>query len=427
MNPIKNIFLLATVAATLLSPIPGSALGQENPIVLRGGRLVTVSQDVIEEGILLVRGGVIEAVGREVPIPDDARIIDVMGKVVLPGFIDGFTHLGTAELASFGADDDEATDVLTPHLRITDALNPDNRFIARAKESGTTTVLSAPGEGNLMTGQSALIRLTGSTAEDMTVVFPVAVHVTLGEAPKLRYGTKGSMPMTRMGAAALLRQTFIDAIAYADKIDEYEEKAARHERSKGKDDSGPVPPDTDFKLQALVPVVRGDLPLMVSADRYDDILTALRIGAEFGLKLILNHGAEAYRLAETLSSKNIPVIVGPLAYRDLKLEAMKSTRETAALLSKGGVKIAFQTGSIQNVSSLLAEARLALANGLPYEEALKALTLYPAQIFGVEERLGSIEPGKSATLVVLDKDPLHHLAQVEMVLISGEIVFEHHP
>ncbi|MGB8951661.1 MAG: amidohydrolase family protein [Candidatus Aminicenantales bacterium] len=390
------------------------------PIAIKGGRIVTVTAGVIENGTLIIRDGRIEAVGKDIRIPSEADVIDAAGTTILPGFIDGFTNLGIADFAAFGSDDDEASDPVAPHLHVTDALNPENRFIPLARASGVIAAICAPADGNLLTGQSALIRLKGVSIEEMGIKFPAAVHGCLGEPPKMRYGKMNQMPMTRMGAAALLRQTLIDAQAYVHGIDEYEKKLAAFQKSGKKDEKEPNPPAIDPKKMALRPVLEGKIPLILSADRYDDILTALRMADEFNLKLILNHGAEAGRMADVLASKKVPVIIGPLAHAPLKLETMNSIKENAAWLSRAGVKIAFQTGSIQNASGLLAEARLAVANGLPPEEAMKALTIYPAQIFGVDAIYGSLEVGKSASLVIFDGDPLAMRSQVKMVFIDGK-------
>jgi len=413
----KKIFQILLLSFAI--SLPG-LYSQTKTIAIRGGRLMTMTHGIIEDGILLMRGGKIEEIGKDIPIPEGATVIDIPGKTVLPGLIDGFTNLGMADIKSYGKDDDEATDPLTPQLRIIDALNPDNRFIPLARNSGVTSVLCAPAEGNLLSGQSGFIQLAEGVIEDMILQFPVGIHGCLGEAPKLRYGKKNQAPMTRMGAAALLRQTFIDALDYADKIERYQEKLEKYEKEKKKDDKKPEPPKKDFKLQSLIPIVRGEKPLIIGANRFDDILTALRIAEEFDLKIILNHGTEAYRVAEKIASGNIPVILGPSTSFQQKQETEWAVPENAALLNKAGVKIAFQTGSIQNVSGLLNEARLAVANGLPYNVALKALTLYPAQIFGVDDEVGSLEKGKSGDIVIFDGDPLKELSRVVLVFIGGE-------
>ena len=392
---------------------------QSEVVAIRGAKLLTITHGIIDEGTLLMRGGTITAIGSDVAIPPGAKVIEGKGKTISPGLIDGFTNLGTSDIRTLGADDDEATDPLMPQLRIIDGLNPDNRFIPIARSFGITTALCGAAEGNLISGQSALIDLAGARMEDMTLVFPIGVHANLGESPKMRYAKQNRSPMTRMGAAALLRQILIDARGYADKIERYEHKLAEYK--KGHDEKKPSPPERDLKLESMVPVVRAQMPLIVSADRYDDIHTALRIADEFDLKIILNHGAESHRLTGELAKRNIPVIWGPADASIRELESEGGTPNTPWQLYNAGITFAFQTGSVENVSGLLNQARAAVVHGLPQEEALKALTLSPARIFGVSNQLGSLEVGKSANIVVFDGSPLEELSKVEVVLIKGEL------
>lgn len=402
-SPIPSAMRIACAASLVLcaalSPAPIRA--QEGIVALRGARLLTITAGTVEGGVILLQGGRITAVGPSVPIPPGAEILDLSGKTVMPGLIDASTNLGIADYPSLGTDDNEATDPLTPHLRVIDALNPDNGFIPVARSSGVTAALCAPAEGNLLAGQSALIRLAGGSAEQMVVRSPVGVHVSLGEAPKAQYGKRNQSPMTRMASAAMLRQALVDARAYSEKL---AQKPA---------------PVRDAKLEALVPVVRGELPLIVSADRFDDIHTALRITLEFGVTMVLSHGAEAHRVADELAARKIPVLWGPADAPYQELESRGGSLGTPAALSEAGVRFAFQTGSIRNVTTLLDQARSAVAHGLSREEALRALTLYPAAIFGVADGRGSLEVGKAGDLVVFDRDPLDGLARVEMVFIGG--------
>lgn len=396
---------------------PDVLRAQESPVALKGARLLTMTGRVVEDGVLVMEDGRITALGSDVIVPRGADVVDVSGRTVMPGFIDGFTNLGSADYAPLGRDDDEATDPLTPHLRITDAIDPENTFIPLARESGVTAVLCAPAEGNLLAGQSALVRLTGESVEEMTVEFPVAVHVSLGEAPKLRYGEGNRMPQTRMGSAALLRQTLVDARGYAGKLGPHGENGG------GADGAPPHDP----KLEALLPVLRREVPLMVSADRFDDIHTALRIAREFDVPMILNHGAESHRVTRELSEAGVPVVWGPGDAVFRELESRRGGAGTPGALRRERIPFAFQTGSVENVAGLLDEARAAARAGLPVKEALKGLTLYPARIFGVDDRLGSLEVGKMADVVVLDGDPLDALSEVEMVFVGGERVREPGP
>ena len=393
--------------------------GFAGTIAITGGSLFTITQGVIEGGTLLIEDDRITGIG-EVTIPTDTEIIDATGMVIMPGLIDGFTNLGTAELESFGPDHDETTTPMTPHLRVIDALNPDNRFIRAARRTGITLVLSAPGEGNLLSGQSAVIQLAGTRMEDMVIRFPAAIHATFGEGPKARYGVNNQMPMTRMGIAAMMRQSLIEAMEHAEKFESYEQKLLEYESGDKEDSDKPTSPARDLKNEALIPVVRGELPLIISADRYDDILTALRIAEEFDLRIILIHGSDSYRVAEKLAEENIPVIIGPSVSRDPRQETMKAVPDLAVRLHDAGVKIAFQTGSIANVRGLLAEARYAVQHGLPAMEAIKALTLNPATIFSIDEDYGSLEVGKKATFTIFDDDPISQLARVQTVFIDGK-------
>jgi len=412
---------LLLMGAWLAGPVAA-----EEVLALRAAKIVTVTGGIIDGGTVLVRNGLIAGVGKGLAIPAGAKVIDIPGGWIFPGFIDALTDLGAGDRPALGKDSDEATSPLTPQLRIIDAIDPGNAFIARARMTGMTAALVAPALGNLLSGQSALVRLEGNDVAGMTVKFPVAMHGSLGEPPKMRYGAKFQAPQTRMGSAALLRQTLWDvrnyialAEAYEKKLREYEKKAAE-----GKGDPGerPAPPAANSKMDALVPVVKGELPLVLNANRMDDILTALRITGEFGLKLILSGGAEAYRVKEELAERKIPVLLRPDDAARLTEETGRAAYENALALFKAGILIALQTGSTADHGKLLPQARAAVAHGLPWEEALEAVTVNPARIFGVVDRLGSLEKGKFADLAVFDGNPFVTVARAKIVVIGGKIV-----
>jgi len=403
--------------------------GEEEILAIKAGRIVTAAGGIFEKGCILIREGKIADIGRTLALPKGTRVIDVSKDWVCPGFIDAFTNLGATDKETIEKDSDEATSPLTPHLRILDAVDPESGYIKTARRMGLTSVVSAPEIGNLLSGQGALIHLDGTDVQEMTIGFPVGVFGSLGEAPKRRYGAKGRMPMTRMGEAALLRQTFIEAQEYAEKkstcekkINSLEEKAGAGKEAGAAGVEKPAPPETNLMLQALGPVLRGELPLILSAGRMDDILTALRIADEFHLKLILLGGADAYKVKETLAQKKIPVILRPRDAYGLKVETEGATFSTAAALEKAGILFAFQTGSIQNIGDLIDQAKQAFAHGLSEEEAFKALTINPARIFGAADRIGSLEKGKWADLVVFDRNPLAETARVRLVIIRGKVV-----
>ncbi|MCP4727878.1 MAG: amidohydrolase family protein [bacterium] len=388
---------------------------QTTATAVRGGNIATVTNGVIEGGTILFKEGRIIDIGTDVNIPRGTNIIDASDLYVYPGFIDCFTNLGLADIESLGKDDDEATSPLTPQLRVIDAFNSENPFIPLVTAQGITTILCAPGEGNLLTGQSALIDLNGNNIDDMLVKFPVGIHGYIGENPMIRYGGRNIKPMTRMGEAALLRQTLIETREYMNKFDDYQSK---------KDDENAIPPPKDLKYESLIPILKKDIPFIVSANRISDILTALRIADEFDIRIIINHGAEAYRIAEKLAQENIPVIIGPESSFMQKLETKNALFENAAILAKAGVRIAFQTGSIKNYTGLIDLVQKSVANGLSYDEAVRALTIYPAQIFEVQDVIGSLEKNKRANIAVFEGDPFKELSILRKVIINGEVVFE---
>lgn len=404
----------------------GTPAADDGPLVLKAARIVTVTRGVLEPGVILIRNGKIAALGTDIPVPEGARVIDASKYAAYPGFIDAFTNLGASDKETIESDDDETTSPVTPHLRIIDGFDPGNEYIPLARKAGVTTVLAAPSIGNLLSGQSALMRLDGADVETMIVKFPVGVHGSLGEAPKLRYGKKSQMPMTRMGEAALLRQTLLGAQAYKDDLAAYEKKARAYEQKQKEGKAGaeeePVPPAANPVFQSLLPVLEARLPLIISADRLDDILTALRIADEFKLKIILNGGADAYKIKEKLAALSVPVLLRPRAAYRLTVETDGAVVENAALLQKAGVKIAFETGSFTNLGDLAFQARMAVAAGLPYKEALKALTMNAAEIFGAEDSIGSLEKGKSADIVVYDQDPITGPARLKLVIVAGKVV-----
>jgi len=269
---------------------------------------------------------------------------------------------------------------------------------------------------------------------------PVGMHVNLGEWPKDRYRAKGKMPTTRMGTAAVLRQALIDAQAYREKWDRYNKDAAAQgagagdksgkakgaaprPASSGKGSKGgakaPDRPERDLKKEALIPVLTGEVPIIVRAHRADDILTGIAIAEEFGLRMILDQGTEAYKVAAELAKRRIPVLVGPITTQPDRMETLGAIYENAARLHGAGVKIAIQTDEVHHVRHLPFEAGLAVAYGLPWEEAIRAITLSPAEIFGVQDRIGSFVPGAEANFFLAEGDPLEPSTKIGRVYIRG--------
>jgi imidazolonepropionase-like amidohydrolase len=395
-------------ALALSLSLLGLASPGQGPIAIRGGRICTVTQGILDHGVILIRDGKIEAIGPDVAIPPDARIIEAGGSFICPGFVDAGTNLGAVELETVERDDDEPSSPLTPQLRALDAFNPGDRLIPEVLKDGTTSAVLRPSRGNLLSGQSAFIHFAGTRDLDVLAVKPVAaIHGSLGDVLRSRSKQGTVYPSTRMGAAALLRQTLSDAKYYLDST-----------LRAGAGAKVPVQP----QLAALVPVIKGELPLVIAANRLDDLLTALRIGKEFGVRIVIDGGAHAWRIRDRLSAEKIPVILGRNTDLGTTVETEGARRENAALLQEAGVKIAFQSGGIQDLGGLLPAVQTAVRYGLAPEAALRALTASPAEIFGVADRLGSLEKGKYADIVIFDDNPVLTTARVQTVIVNGRVV-----
>lgn len=394
------------VALLLILSLSPQALRSQGStqIALVGGRVYPVSGVPIDNGVVLINGDTIEGVGAGIAIPAGYERVSVTGQSVFPGLVNASTSLGLVEyggLVQSTVDDNEATDPVTPQMRVTDALRLDSRNMPVARKYGVTTVLVAPGESNVFAGQSAVVSLAGG--HDVVVKAPLAMHINLGERPRA-YGQRNRMPMTRMGIAAIVRQTFIDAQQYAAK------------RVKDPNTA------TDARLEALVPVLEGRVPAYIRAARMDDILTALRLADEFKLKMVLVDGVDAYKVADELAKRDIAVLLGPTTTQPASIESAGAIYENAALLAKHKVKFAITTGGAQQAGQLPFEAGIAAAYGLNRDEALRAITISPAQILGIADRFGSLEKGKSADVVVAEGLILQPRANVTRVYIRGKAI-----
>lgn len=420
---IPKMFSILVLAVTFA----GLPLKAQHTIALRGAKLLTVTHGVIENGTVLVKDGKIAAVGADVQTPPGARVIDARGKVVMPGMIDAGDHLGLVEIPaeSITVDSTEYTDPIQPELRVLDALNPRSEEIRVTRAEGITNAVSAPAEGNLMAGQSAFLNLDGETVEQLVVKSPAALYINLGEASKRTYGPKGKPPDTRMGQMAMLRQAFLRAEHYRAR----QEAAAKKAKKAGEDaetrepgEPGGGPPARDLKMEALLAALDGKLPVVVSAHRVSDLEDALRLADEFHLKLILSHATAGWRIAAKLAEKQIPVIVGRIEEEPSHMETLDARLDNAALLYRAGVFIAFQTAGDTNVRDLPLSVDRAIGYGLPEDAALAAVTLNPARLFGMDDRLGSLDPGKLANLIVLDGMPFRVKTHVMTELINGKVM-----
>ncbi|MCM0650525.1 amidohydrolase [Clostridium swellfunianum] len=376
-------------------------------LLIKNGTILTMAGESIEYGQVLVNEGKIIAVGRDISIPDNCEIIDVNGGFVMPGIIDAHCHIGMCEdgVGFEGDDINEGTDPATPHLRAIDAINPMDRAFIEAYENGVTCVCTGPGSSNVIAGQFATIKTKGKRIDNMIIQKTAAMKVAFGENPKKRYSAKNQSPSTRMATAAILREYLLKTKAYME--------------NKGKSSS------FDMKLESLVPVVKGELNVKAHVHRADDIFTAIRIAKEFGLKMTLEHCTEGHLIADELVKEGFYAIVGPSIGPRGKVELKELNFETPAALHKAGIKIALMTDHpVVPVHYLPMCAALAVRSGLDEETALKAITINPAEILGISDKVGSLQVDKDADIVVFDKHPFDIQAKTTLVLIDGEIVFE---
>ena len=378
------------------------------------GRIHTVSGDTIEDGVVLIEGGKIKQVGKrsDVNVPEQTPVITAA--VVTPGLIDAHSVVPISGGLNVPADQeqDEHSDPNQSDLRILDSFNPNEPLLQFLREQGVTVVHAMPGRVNVIAGQSGIFRTMGRTAEQMTLRAPAGILVNLGEIPKQSY--TGKLPTTRMGTASLVRNAFAQAQNNAQK------------RAKSKPDD--KQPPRNLKSEALELALARKVPVIFSANRADDLGTALRLSKEFGLNSVLDLATEGYLVADTLAEAKVPVVVHPTMQRiGSTMETYNTHLCNAALLAEHKIPIAIGTGFegyVPKTRVLRQEAAMAMVNGLGFDRALRAITLDAAKLLGIDERFGSIEAGKAADLVLYDGDPFEHATHVTDTIMDGRIVYD---
>jgi len=391
-----------------------------------GARVHTVSGPVHEPGTVIIEGEKIIAVGPEdgVKVPEGAVRLEARGMTLVPGLIEAHAHIGVFNEAQ-GEDNwdgNEMTDPVTPELRVIDALNPHAIAFPDVLAAGVTTVATMPGSANVIGGTLAAIRTRGTTVNDLVRAYPVGMKMALGYNPKLTYGEEQKKrPATRMANAAVLRGALTEAKNYAAKKLHHGAQVMTMEK-KPADKREPVAPfEVNLKHEALLPVLEGKLIARLHCHRADDILTALRIRDEFGLEMALEHCTEGYKVAAELAKAGVTCVVGPhfigLRY---KSELLGINPANAAVLHAAGVRVCIQTDAVWGVQWLANNAALCVRYGLSPEEALKTITLNPAELLGLDKELGSIEEGKRADLLLVDGDPLDIRSKVVQVWLDGQ-------
>lgn len=383
-------------------------------LLIKGGTIKTMAGEDIVNGEILIDDGKIISVGKDLVIPEGTEVYDASGCLVTPGLIDGHCHIGMHEEAIRweGNDTNEYSSPLTPEVRAIDAINPLDESFQNALRGGVTTAVTGPGSANVVGGTFAAIKLHGKCVDDMVIKQPVAMKIAFGENPKGAYGQQGKKPpYTRMAVASMLREILQKTRNYAADIEAAE-----------KDDTKKRP--FDFQLEAMLPVIRKEIPLKAHAHRADDILTALRIAKEFDVNITLDHVTEGHLIADKLAEAAKPVLVGPSFGSKTKFELKEKSFATPGILNKAGLPVCIITDApVIPLYYLPLCAGLAVREGLDENEAWKAITINPAKVAGIDSRVGSLEVGKDADIAIFTADPLKDIqATARQVFVSGKPV-----
>jgi len=384
---------------------------------ITGGTIKTMAGKDIADGCIHIADGKIAEIGRrdEVPFHPAAheRVLEIRDGIIMPGIIEAHCHMGiTEEKKGMEGDDcNETVNPVTPWLRAIDAINSMDAAFDDAVRAGITSAMIGPGSSNVVGGQFAFLKTKGRRVDDLVVKAPAAMKVAFGENPKVNYSGQGKSPSTRMAIAGILRSELSRAVQYA-----REKKKAQ--------ETGEYFAE-NFEMECWLPVLRREIPLKAHVHRVDDIFTAIRIAKEFHLEMTLDHCSEGHLIAEELAAEGFPAIVGPdLASRN-KIEVQNIAFKTVGVLNRAGVKTAITTDHpVSLINSLPICAGLAVKSGLPLEEGYRAITINAAQICGVSDRVGSLEPGKDADIAIFSGNPMEVFTRTLYTVIDGEVVYE---
>lgn len=380
-------------------------------ILIQNGHIKPIVGEDLENGCVLIGDdGKIAAVGESLTAPEGAQIIDAGGRLVTPGCVDAHCHIGLDNEAMGweGKDYNEIVDPLTPHLRAIDSINPMDEAFGLALQGGVTSACTGPGSANVVGGTFAAIKLAGKRVDNMIIRSPLAMKCAFGENPKRCYGQGGKKsPMTRMATAALLRELLFKTKRYLS------------DKEAGKN------PPFDMKLEAMLPVIKKEMPLKAHAHRADDILTSIRIAKEFDVDITLDHCTEGSLIADELAKEGRPAFVGPSFGSKSKIELKNKSFTTPRILHEAGVHVSIITDApVIPLQYLPMCAAMAMNAGLPEEESWRAITINPAKATGIADRVGSLEKGKDADVVIWSDDPMHIVgAEAYLTIVDGKVVY----
>lgn len=379
------------------------------------GNIKTMEERDYEDGFIRIVDGKIAAIGDMTECPQDLsggsgeeEVLNARGNLVMPGIIEAHCHMGiTEEKKGMEGDDcNENVNPVTPYLRAIDAINPMDAAFNDALQAGITSAMIGPGSANVVGGQFAFVKTHGRCIDHMIVKAPAAMKVAFGENPKVNYSGQGTSPSTRMAIAAMLREELSKAVAYRQKKEQDPDM------------------ETDFRYECWLPVLRGEIPLKAHVHRADDILTAVRIAKEFGLRMTLDHCSEGHLIMEELQEAGFPAIVGPDMASRNKIEVQNMAFKTAGLLAGHGILTAITTDHpVSKIQFLPVCAGLAVKAGMPEEEGLRSITINAARICGVEERVGSLCVGKDGDVVIFGGSPMEVFTRALCTIIEGKIVY----
>ncbi|MGC9781054.1 MAG: amidohydrolase [Candidatus Heimdallarchaeota archaeon] len=407
------------------------------------GKIIPVGKEEFDNGHILIDDkGKIKKVGKGFDVPKDAEIIDAKDLVAFPGIIDAHCHAAVweEEIGLTLQDGNEMTDPITPQIRVLDAINPVEKGMRRAISGGVTCICISPGSANVVGGQMTTIKMHGTIVDKMVVQETAGMKCAFGENPKRCYGDAlKRMPGTRMGSLGLFRQLMFETQNYMNKAEEYEKKLKQYKEDlkdynkkvKGGKDKDtkkptePTKPDKDIKYEAMVPILKKELPLRAHAHQANDIVTAVRLAKEFDVDVIIEHCTYGHKVVDFLAENKIPAVVGPTFGFRTKIELREMTWKTIGILYKAGVLVSMTADHpVVPLQFQTLYAAIAHREGLPLQGAYEVITLNSAKILGIDDRVGSIEEGKDADIVLWSGNPLDIQSKAQKVFIDGELVYD---